>query len=180
MTVRTSSTMRRLRPRTTIVSGAALGMVVGASVYGGVSSAAQPEQVAFKANVPVALAPLKATTCTGTAKLEQGVCVIHVVRTVSGPPAAGAVAGTAAPAAAAPVAGIVPASTVRPAAAGATPAVTVAPNVRPVTPVAARAAAPVKAAAPAPVPAPVAAPAPKPVPKPGTTPVPTPVPTAAS
>ena len=160
------------RPRAAITSGAALGLVVGATVYGAVSSSADV-QVAQKpqAKAPVAVAPVLATGCTGAAKLENGICVLHVVRTVLAPPPA------AAPAA--PIAGKVPATTVR----AGTPAggSAVTPKAAVIPKAAAKAvAAPTKtavaAAAPAPRPSPTTAPVP------GTTPspTPTPVPTAAS
>jgi|SRR5450631_288039 len=176
------STKGHLGPRTTILSGAALGLVVGAAVYGAVSSSAgSPIPTAFKAKTPVAVARATAPGCAGTATLVKGVCVVHVVRTVIAPPVAGV--APAARAAAAPVASHVPTSTVRAglsaSGGGATPKATVAPKT-PATPVAARTKAPV----PAPIAAVAAKPTPSPttVPVPGSTPSPTvvPVPTAAS
>jgi hypothetical protein len=169
---------RHLRPRTAITSGAALGLVVGATVYGAVSSSADaPIPQTLKAKAPAAVAPVMAAGCTGTAKLEKGVCVVHVVRTVIAP-----LAASAAPPAAAPVAGNVPSSTVRPGTpaggSAAAPKTTVAPKA-PATPVAPKKApvpVPVAAVAPAPKPSPTKTPVPGSTP----TPTPTPVPTAAS
>lgn len=170
------TTKRHLRPRTTVISGAALGLVVGATVYGAVSSSAEaPIPKTFKAKAPVAVAPASAASCAGTSKLEKGVCVVHVVRTVVAPRLATVAAGTAA----VPMASHVPSSTVRTGASAggsaAAPKAKVAPKA-PATPVVAPTKAPVSASVAAPAPAPTKAPVP------GATPAPTatPVPTAAS
>ena len=89
----TRTTSGRLSPRTTVIGGAALGLVAGAAVYGAVSPAAQasgPARPAAKA--PAAPAPARLADCAAGATLEKGVCVIHVVRTVAAPasPAPGA------------------------------------------------------------------------------------------
>jgi len=68
-----------IRPSFTVISGAALGLVAGAAVYGAVSSAATPSMKATKTAVSV---PAAAANCAKGQKLEEGVCVIHVVRTV--------------------------------------------------------------------------------------------------
>ena len=92
----TRSTMRRLPPRTTVISGAALGLVAGVAVYGAVSSSAEvSSHTAFKAKAPVATAKASAADCAATSKLENGVCVVHVVRTVVVPPSAANVAAHA-------------------------------------------------------------------------------------
>jgi hypothetical protein len=92
----TRSTMRRLPPRTTVISGAALGLVAGAAVYGAVSSSAEATtQTAFKAKAPVAVAHVSAANCAANSKLEKGVCVVHVVRTVVVPPSAASIASQA-------------------------------------------------------------------------------------
>jgi len=92
----TRSTMRRLPPRTTVISGAALGLIAGAAVYGAVSSSAEATtHTAFKAKAPVAAAHASAADCAATAKLEKGVCVVHVVRTVVAPPSAASIAAHA-------------------------------------------------------------------------------------
>ncbi len=89
----TRSTTRRLSQRTTVVSGAALGLVAGAAVYGAVSSSAEVSQdSALKAKAPVAVAPAIAASCTAESRLEKGVCVVHVVRTVLVPPSAASTA----------------------------------------------------------------------------------------
>ena len=74
----------RIRPRTTILSGAALGLLAGAAVFGAVSSssavASSPtplKPALVSANTPVTLAP-----CAKGQKLEHGVCIVHVERTI--------------------------------------------------------------------------------------------------
>jgi hypothetical protein len=92
----TRSTMRRLPPRTTAISGAALGLVAGVAVYGAVSSSAEvSSHTAVKAKAPVATAKASAADCAATSKLENGICVVHVVRTVVVPPSAASVAAHA-------------------------------------------------------------------------------------
>lgn len=178
---------RHLHPRTAIIGGAALGLVVGATVYGAVSSSAgaQLPQV-FKAKAPVTVAPV-AAGCAGVAKLENGVCVVHVVRTVMAPVA------PAAAAPAAPLAGQAPTNTLKPGTTAGGGVVAPKPIVT-MRALAARTLAPAKAPVPAPVPAvapaarttPATAPTPGATPTtasaPGATPKPasTPVPTAAS
>jgi hypothetical protein len=68
-----------IRPSFTVLSGAAIGLVAGAAVYGAVSSAATPTKTA---KAVVAAAPAAVAHCAHGQKLEDGVCVIHVVRTV--------------------------------------------------------------------------------------------------
>jgi hypothetical protein len=85
---RLSPTLRpkgRIRPRTTILSGAALGLLAGAAVFGAVSSSSAvassstPLKPALvSANTPVTLAP-----CAKGQKLEHGVCIVHVERIVT-------------------------------------------------------------------------------------------------
>ena len=77
------TTMRRLSPRAMVVSGAALGLIAGATVYGAVSSSAEPaSHTAFKApKAPVTRAAHLANCKTG-AKLDKGVCVVHITKTV--------------------------------------------------------------------------------------------------
>ena len=92
----TPSTLRRLPPRTTVISGAALGLVAGVAVYGAVSSSAEATtHTAFKAKAPVAAAHASAANCAATEKLEKGVCVVHVARTVVMPPSAADIAADA-------------------------------------------------------------------------------------
>jgi hypothetical protein len=74
-----------IRPSYTVLSGAAIGLVAGAAVYGAVSSSA--DQTPAKATV--AAVPASADSCAPGLKLEDGVCVVHVVKTVVVPPAAG-------------------------------------------------------------------------------------------
>jgi hypothetical protein len=111
----TRGTMRRLPPRTTVISGAVLGLAAGAAVYGAVSSSAEaPAHPAFKAKAPAAAAPkASAANCAASAKLEKGVCVVHVVRIVVAPPSAASIAAHAKPAL---VAGTTPGSILKAAA----------------------------------------------------------------
>jgi len=76
--------LNRIRPRTSVLSGAALGLLAGAAVYGTVSSSAVASTPrALKAGrAPLAAAPARAADCAKGQKLEKGVCIIHVVRTV--------------------------------------------------------------------------------------------------
>jgi hypothetical protein len=79
----TRNTRRRLTPRTTVIGGAALGLIAGATVYGAVASAATPmTPAAFKA--PVAKTA-RLANCSANTKLENGVCVVHVLKTVTVP-----------------------------------------------------------------------------------------------
>ena len=105
-----STTMRRLSRRTMVISGAALGLIAGATVYGAVSSSAQsPAPAAFKAKAPVA-AKANLANCVAGAKLDKGVCVVHVVKTVMVPPSA---AGVAKPAKAAHAGSSIPSNSVK-------------------------------------------------------------------
>ena len=161
-------TIGRLSPRATVLTGAALGLCAGVTVYGAVSSAAEAP-IALKA-VAVATAPTTApvryANCAAGAKLENGFCVTHVVKTVLAAPSA---------AKAAPVA--IPAATVNPAsaakAAGALKARTAT-----ATPSSATTAPVAPSAKPTETSSEDAAPAPRP---PGTSsPAPAPVPSAAN
>ena len=86
------ATKRRLPPRTTAMGGAALGLLAGAAVYGGVSlsgaSAATP--AAYTAKLPVSAARAGAANCSPATTFEKGFCVFHVVRTVGAPSTANA------------------------------------------------------------------------------------------
>jgi len=86
-----------IRPSFTVLSGAAIGLVAGAAVFGAVSSAATP--TAKTAKAVVAAAPAAPAHCAAGQKLEDGVCVIHIVRTVvvSAPAAAQALTNAGAP-----------------------------------------------------------------------------------
>jgi hypothetical protein len=83
-----------IRPSFTVLSGAAIGLVAGAAFYSAVSSAATP--TAKTAEAVVAAAPAAVAHCAHGQKLEDGVCVIHVVRTVVVPAPAAAQAPTSA------------------------------------------------------------------------------------
>lgn len=86
--------MNRLHLRTTVLTGAAIGLVAGAAVFGAVSSPTPtPSRAAFTAPAaPVAAAharakparpaPARPARCSAGTKLSRGVCIDHVVRTV--------------------------------------------------------------------------------------------------
>ena len=84
--------MNRLRPRTTVLSGATIGLIAGAAVYGVVSTStdATTPTAYTVAAPPVAAAPASAARCAAGQKLEKGVCIVHVVRTVVVPAAGNA------------------------------------------------------------------------------------------
>jgi hypothetical protein len=92
----TTRTRSRIRPRTTVLSGAAIGLLAGAAVYGAVASssamALSPTPIKpalVSATIPRApLAP-----CGKGQKLEHGVCIVHVEHTVV-VPAAGSGSGS--------------------------------------------------------------------------------------
>jgi len=75
-------TMNRLRVRTTVVGGAALGLIAGAAVFGAVSSSSATAP--FKpALVSVDTAPaVPAAGCAAGQELEHGVCIVHVEKVV--------------------------------------------------------------------------------------------------
>lgn len=76
--------MNRLRVRTTVVGGAALGLIAGAAVFGAVSSSSATAPAPFKpALVSVDTAPaLPAANCAAGQDLEHGVCIVHVEKVV--------------------------------------------------------------------------------------------------
>ena len=75
--------MSHIRPRTTVISGAALGLLAGAAVYSTVSSSTVATiPMALRASAPVARVPARAASCGTGQRLEKGACIIHVVRTV--------------------------------------------------------------------------------------------------
>ena len=84
------STSRHLSPRLTVTGGAALGLVAGVAIYGALSSSAEATKPATStvAKAPVAAAHARFANCAAGAKLEKGVCVVHVVRKVVVAPAA--------------------------------------------------------------------------------------------
>ena len=77
-------TMNRLRVRTTVVGGAALGLIAGAAVFGAVSSSSATAPAPFKpALVSVDTAPaIPAAGCAAGQELEHGVCIVHVEKVV--------------------------------------------------------------------------------------------------
>jgi hypothetical protein len=83
--------MNRLRPRTTVLSGATIGLIAGAAIYGAVSSSASDKApTATKPVSAIAAAPVSAARCAAGQKLENGVCIVHVQRTVVVPATGGA------------------------------------------------------------------------------------------
>jgi hypothetical protein len=84
--------MNRLRPRTTVLSGATIGLIAGAAIYGAVSSSATSKAptASKPAKAAVAAAPVSAANCAVGQKLEKGVCIVHVQRIVVIPAPAGA------------------------------------------------------------------------------------------
>jgi hypothetical protein len=92
----TSRTRSRIRPRTTVLSGAAIGLLAGAAVYGAVASSS----ATALSPTPIKPALVSATTprapgapCAKGQELEHGVCIVHVERTVV-VPAAGSRSGS--------------------------------------------------------------------------------------
>ena len=164
-------TIGRLSPRATVLTGAALGLCAGVTVYGAVSSAAESPTAlrAIAAAKAPATAPVRYANCAAGATLENGFCVTHVVKTVL----------AATPAAkAAPAAGANPAATVKPASTAAAVTAAKAATATAATPTSAARASVAPSAKPAATPSEDAAPAPRPT---GTaSPVQTPVPSAAS
>jgi hypothetical protein len=149
-------TIGRLSPRATVLTGAALGLCAGVTVYGAVSSAAE-SPTAFKA-IAVAKAPAPApvryANCAAGAKLENGFCVTHVVKTVLAAPVAGATVKPASASTAVTAVKVRTATVATPTSATAAP---VAPSTRPP-------ATPSEDAAPAPQATSTASPAPALVP----------------
>ena len=89
------TSVRRLPLRATVITGATLGLLAGAAVFGSLSSAASEHQpAALKPAAAVATAPPQAAQCSPNSTLVEGVCVVRIVRTVVAP-------ATAAPAPAA-------------------------------------------------------------------------------
>ena len=68
--------MRTLRPKIAVVSGAAIGLIAGAAVYGAVSTSSTMKPASLSTPVTVGTAQ-----CAAGQELEHGVCVIHLERT---------------------------------------------------------------------------------------------------
>ena len=80
--------MNRLSPRATVLSGATIGLIAGAAVYGAISSSASaPTPTPFKPAGASMVAPVSVARCAAGEKLEHGVCIVHVVRSVVAPAA---------------------------------------------------------------------------------------------
>lgn len=80
--------MRTLRPKIVVVGGAALGLVAGAAVYGVVSTGATAAQTPMTEVAAVSLVDASVRTpepaqCAKGAKLQNGVCIVHVERVVN-------------------------------------------------------------------------------------------------
>ena len=69
-------TMRTLRPKIAVVSGAAIGLIAGAAVYGAVSTSSTMKPASFSTSVTAGTAQ-----CAAGQEFEHGVCVIHLERT---------------------------------------------------------------------------------------------------
>jgi len=82
--------MNRLSPRTTVMGGATIGLIAGVAIYGAVSSSATAKvsTAVQPATVSAAVAPANAAQCAADQKFEDGVCVVHIERTVVMPAAA--------------------------------------------------------------------------------------------
>ena len=75
--------MNRIRPRTTVLSGAAFGLIAGAAVYGAVTSASATAPASFNAvKASASTTPATAAQCAAGQELEHGVCIVHVEHTV--------------------------------------------------------------------------------------------------
>jgi uncharacterized membrane protein YgcG len=86
----TTRTRSRIRPRTTVLSGAAIGLLAGAAVYGAVasSSAMALSPTPIKPALVSAVTPHAALApCGKGQELEHGVCIVHVEHTVTVPAA---------------------------------------------------------------------------------------------
>lgn len=96
-----------IRPKYTVLGGAAIGLIAASAVYGAVStttSATSTRSVSLtKPAAASVAAPATAARCAAGEKLEHGVCVVHVQRVVARPapsavpaedPATGWVQGT--------------------------------------------------------------------------------------
>jgi hypothetical protein len=74
--------MHRIRPRTCVLSGATIGLLAGAAVYGVVSVAPPSPSALGAVSTARALPRARAADCAPGQSLQHGVCIIHIVRTV--------------------------------------------------------------------------------------------------
>jgi hypothetical protein len=84
--------MKRLRPRTAVITGATLGLIAGAAAFGAVASSsvtASPSTPLKAALVSVATPRTVLAPCAKGQKLEHGDCIVHVIHTVVVPAAGG-------------------------------------------------------------------------------------------
>ena len=79
--------MNRLSPRTTVLSGAAFGLIAGAAVFGAVStsSASAPSPASFNPAKASSVSSASTATCAAGQQLEHGVCIVHVEHVVVRP-----------------------------------------------------------------------------------------------
>lgn len=91
--------MNRLRVRTTILGGAAIGLVAGAAVLGAVSSSSTPAPFKPALVSTDTSSALPDASCAAGQELEHGVCIAHVEKVVviPAPAAAPADDSTSAP-----------------------------------------------------------------------------------
>jgi len=80
--------MKRLRSRTTVLGGLAIGLIAGAAAYSATTPpVTTPAPASFSMSVPPASEPLlkprrpRAAPCGAGQTLRNGICIIHVVRT---------------------------------------------------------------------------------------------------
>ena len=71
-----------IRPSFTVLGGATIGLVAGVAVYGAISTASAATSTSVKPAKAIVAAPAAAASCAVGQKLEDGVCVIHIERTV--------------------------------------------------------------------------------------------------
>ena len=74
--------MKLLHPRVTVLSGATIGLIAGAAVYGAVASSATATATKPAKATVAAVVPASAARCAAGQELEKGVCIVNVVRTV--------------------------------------------------------------------------------------------------
>ena len=80
--------MKRLRSRTTVLGGLAIGLIAGVGAYGATTPpSTTPAPASFTMSVPPAYEPLlkqrrpRPAPCGAGQKLRNGICIIHVIRT---------------------------------------------------------------------------------------------------
>lgn len=90
--VRLEHTLRTLRPKIVVAGGAAIGLVAGGVAYGVASTGTTSVQMPITKVAAVSLVdtpvsapaePLARPQCAKGAKLQKGVCIVHVERVVN-------------------------------------------------------------------------------------------------